>query len=261
MQKTLTPPERLIVAADFKPTSPNGCERVGRQVLALARSLEGTGVYLKVNSALRACGYGLIEQIRQFGLRVFADLKLVDIPNTLATDGALLEEMRPELLTTMCVAGVAALRSLKAELPDTEVLGVTALTSLIDADTKAMFACSTEEVVLRFAQVAVAADIDGLISSAKEVEALRARFGTLLSLNAAGIRPAWSIVPGDDQNPKRIMTPSKAIRAGVDRIVVGRPITNPPPGLTPRGAVLQTIDEIKAAMTEPLSWREAAHHR
>lgn len=245
--KILTPPERLIVAADFRPTEPGmGRTWVRDEVLALADSLEGTGVYLKVNSALRACGYGLIDEIRARGLRTFADLKLFDIVETLATDGALLREARPELLTTVSVAGIAAMKALKAELPDTEVLAVTVLTSLKDEDTHAMFACSTEEAVLRLAQVAAEAKIDGLISSAKEAPMLRARFGIVFSLNTPAIRPTWAIVPGDDQNPDRIMTPAKAIRAGADRIVVGRPIIRPPRGMSRRDAAMRTIEEISS---------------
>ena len=251
MQRTLTPAERLIVAADFKPDgvihnvyTPTPRQWVKQQVLALADSLKGTGVYLKVNSALRACGYDLIDEIRSRGLRVFADLKLIDIGETLSTDGVLIREAKPELLTTMCVAGLTAMQALKAELPDTEVLGVTVLTSLKDADTQAMFTCSTEEAVMRFAQVAADAKIDGLISSPKEAEVLRAKFGIVLSLNTPAIRPTWAIVQGDDQNPERIMTPAKAIKAGADRIVVGRPIVK---AEKPYDAVMRTIDEIASA--------------
>ncbi len=242
--KILTPAERLIVSADFKPTAPSGRDWVKAQVLALADSLNGTGVCLKVNSALRAAGYGLIDEIHSRGLLVFADLKLIDIGKTLSIDGALLKEAKPELLTVMCVSGITAMQALKAELPDTEVLGVTVLTSLNDADTQAMFTCSTEEAVMRFAQAAADAKIDGLISSPKEAEVLRAKFGLILSLNTPAIRPAWAIISGDDQNPERIMTPAKAIKAGVDRIVVGRPITRPPQGVSSRDAVLRTIEEI-----------------
>lgn len=245
MPRTLKPSERLIVAADFKPTASQGKNWVKAQVLALADSLQGTGVYLKVNSALRACGYGLIHAIKSRGLRVFADLKLFDIRETLSTDGILLKEAGPELLTTVCAAGVTAMQALKAELPDTEVLGVTVLTSLKDADTQAMFTCSTEEAVLRFAQVAADANIDGLICSAVEAEMLRAKFGLVLSLNTPAIRPTWAIVPGDDQNPDRIMTPKKAIEACADRIVVGRPIVQ---AESPYYAVMKTIEEIASAM-------------
>lgn len=246
--KTLTPAERLIVAADFKPGQPTekyyGRMGVRFQILELADSLKGTGVCLKINSALRACGYDLIDEIHERGLKVFADLKLFDIGETLATDGALLREFRPDILTTVCVAGVTAMQTLKAELPDTEVLGVTVLTSLKEADTQAMFTCSTEEAVMRFAQVAADAKIDGLISSPKEAEVLRAKFGIVLSLNTPAIRPTWAIVPGDDQNPDRIMTPAKAIKAGADRIVVGRPIVK---AEKPYDAVMRTIEEIASA--------------
>jgi orotidine-5'-phosphate decarboxylase len=246
----LTPAERLIVAADFKPdASVVGCcsrrDWVRLQVLSLANKLKGTGVCLKVNSALRVCGYDLIDQIHLFGLRVFADLKLFDIGETLSTDGVFLREAKPEMLTVACVAGVTAMKALKAELPDTEVLGVTVLTSLYDADTQAMFTCSTEEAVMRFAQVGADAKIDGLISSPKEVEVLRARFGILLSLNTPAIRPAWSVVKGDDQNQKRVMTPADAITAGADKIVVGRPIIQ---AEKPYDAVMRTIEEIASAV-------------
>ena len=243
--KTLKPEERLIVAADFRPTPPNGREWVRIKVINLARSLKGTGVCLKVNSALRACGYSLIKEIHDRGLHVLADLKLYDIGETLATDGVLLYEAKPELLTVVCAGGVGAMQMVKAELPDTEVLGVTVLTSLKDPDTQTMFSCSTEEAVMRFAQVAADAKIDGFICSPKEAEMLRAKFGVLMSINTPAIRPTWAIVPGDDQNPDRIMTPAKAIRAGADRIVVGRPIVN---AVDPYKAVMRTIEEIASAM-------------
>ena len=246
MQKILTPAERLIVAADFRPTARNyGRFWVMDEVLDLAVKLKRTGVCIKVNSALRALGYDLIDRIHEFNLRVFADLKLFDISETLATDGAFLQETKPEFLTVACTAGVSAMQALKAELLETEVLGVTVLTSLKDTDTLAMFTCSTEEAVIRFAQVAADAKIDGLISSAKEAEMLRAKFGVVLSLNTPAIRPTWAIVPGDDQNSDRIMTPAKAIKAGADRIVIGRPITK---ALSPYDAVMRTLDEIASAV-------------
>jgi orotidine-5'-phosphate decarboxylase len=241
MRKLLTPEERLIVAADFEPVGSNRRESVRKQVLTLADNIGGTGVYLKVNSALRACGYSLIDEIHARGLRVFADLKLYDIGNTLATDGVLLDEARPELLTVVCSTGIVAMQALKSRLQRTEVLGVTVLTSLNEDESQAMFTCSTEEAVMRFSQFASDAKIDGLISSPKEAAVLRAKFGLVLSLNTPAIRPAWAIVSNDDQNPDRIMTPAKAIEAGADRIVVGRPITQ---AKNPQEAVMRTIEEI-----------------
>ncbi|MEK7175944.1 MAG: orotidine-5'-phosphate decarboxylase [Patescibacteria group bacterium] len=242
----LNPVERLIVAADFKPNLEKGEGRtwVRRQVLDFATKLSGVGVYLKINSALRACGYDLIKDLHDAGIRVFADLKLDDIPETLSIDGALLYEVKPELLTVKCSAGFKSLQALKAALPETEVLGVTTLTSLTDVDSYALFRRSVQDSVMAFAQVAAEARIDGLISSPKEVEELRQKFGDRLSLNTPGIRPTWHIQAGD-QNPERIMTPAKAIKAGADRIVVGRPITQ---AADPVQAVMWTLDEIDAAM-------------
>jgi len=245
MQKTLTPAQRLIVAADFKPTGPNGREWVRAQVLALADSLEGTGVCLKVNSALRACGYDLISEIQSRGLQVFADLKLLDIGGTLSTDGVLLREFKPELLTTVCVAGVTAMQALKAELPDTEVLGVTVLTSLKLADTEAMFGATMEDSVKKFALLAETAGVDGLICAPTDIAFIQSVLKCPMTFNTPAIRPTWAIVHGDDQNPDRIMTPAKAIKAGADRIVVGRPIVK---AGKPRDAVMRTIEEIRAAM-------------
>lgn len=252
MQKTLTPAERLIVAADFKPTRGDhysdldGWRRraVRGSVLALADSLRGTGVYLKVNSALRACGYDLIGEIQSRGLRVFADLKLYDIGETLSTDGVLLKEANPELLTTVCVAGVSAMQALKAELPDTEVLGVTVLTSLNDSDTDEMFGRTVIRSVRKFAVLAEEAKLGGLICAATDIFSIKEVLKRSMTFNTPAIRPTWAIVPGDDQNPDRIMTPAKAIKAGADRIVVGRPIVK---AEKPYDAVMRTIEEIASA--------------
>lgn len=248
MQKVLQPHERLIVAADFKPTDYNRSEQVAASVFTLANSLQGTGVYLKVNSALRADGYRMVREIRLRQLQVFADLKLYDIGETLSTDGALLAEVKPELLTVVCSAGVRALRALKQMLPETEILGVTILTSLTDEDTQHLYGVSVPDAVLRSAEIAEEAGIDGLIAAPKEIAMLRNRFGNRFSINTPAIRPLWSRVAQDDQNPTRVMTPADAIKAGADRIVVGRPIVQPPDNLSSYDAAMRTIDEIASAM-------------
>lgn len=230
MRKKLEPADRLIVAAD------------NVDVMELATRLQGTGVYIKVNSALRERGYPLILQLHELGLRVFADLKLNDIPETMAADGRLLATVKPDLVTVMCAAGVTAMNAIKIWLPDAELLGVTVLTSLTDDDAVTMFGCATvSSAVLRFAALAKTACIDGIISSAKEAEALRGVLGDEMTINTPAIRPAWAKVAGDDQNAARVTTPAEAIRLGADRIVVGRPIVR---AADPRDAVLRTIDEI-----------------
>ena len=244
--KKLKPAERLIVAADFKP-DPNttqGKNWVRAQVLALALALKNTGVYLKVNSGLRANGYDLIQEIQRMGLKVFADLKLNDIPETMSIDGAFLRQVNPDIVTAMCSAGVAALSALKKELPRTEVLGVTVLTSLKEDDTKEMFHETVSGAIRNFALVAERAGVDGFICAPTDISVIKGVIKRSMTLSTPGIRPTWAIVPGDDQNPDRIMTPTKAIKAGADRIVVGRPITQ---AANPRDAVMRTIEEIASA--------------
>ncbi|MFA5841639.1 MAG: orotidine-5'-phosphate decarboxylase [Candidatus Paceibacterota bacterium] len=248
--RKLSPAERLIVAADFKPewNNPDRSEGrlwVRRKVCELADRLRGTGVYLKVNSALRAVGYGLIEDIHSYGLKVFADLKLFDIGETLETDGMLLREAKPDIVTVACTTGVEAMTRLKMALPETEVLGVTVLTTFKDSDSDSMFCCSTIDAVKRLASFAKDAHLNGLVSSPAEAEVLRSEFGILFSLNTPGVRLEGKDVKGDDQNKARVMTPTLAIRAGADRIVMGRPITQ---AADPAAVVRQVIREIEAAL-------------
>ncbi|MEK7227661.1 MAG: orotidine 5'-phosphate decarboxylase / HUMPS family protein [Patescibacteria group bacterium] len=242
IKRELSPAERLIVAADFKPDKK---EVIQGKVMALAADLKGTGVSVKVESALRICGYELIDKIHQMGVPCFADLKLVGTRHTLGLDGAFLRRYHPEIVTVSCAVGVKALAVLKHELPDTEVLGVTVLTSLDEDDVQHINRGSVLEVVMHFAQMALDAGLDGLISAPAEVCQLRRTFGRSLSINTPDIRPAWVVIEDDDQNPKRVMTPTEAMKADIDRIVVGRPIVE---SKNPYDAVMSIIEEIDAAM-------------
>lgn len=252
--KELKPEERLIVAADYSPKEHGGIQGVEKKVLALAKDMEGLGVYIKVNSVLRAVGYNLIVQLRDLGLKVFADLKLIDIPNTMETDGEMLSEVKPEILTVMCCAGIDGMNTVQRVLGDsTEILGVTILTSLNEEECQAIFTCSTKAGVLRFARMAQLAGLGGLILSPKEVGIVSDRFELVLSLNTPGIRPEWGIVKGDDQARARVLTPREAIENDAERVVTGRPVTGAKPNdkrlpSSPREAVERTLEEIQAGL-------------
>lgn len=243
--KTLSIEERLIVAADFKPEGGNKRGNASVELSRLLESLRGTGVTVKVNSLLRASGYDVLDEVHRSGLRVFADLKLDDISETLATDGALINEFEPELLTVKCTAGVEGMKKLKDAVPNTEVLGVTILTSLFADHTNAVYNCMPDVAVLRLARLAVDAGIGGVIASPAEASMLRKEFGDKITINTPAVRPTWAMVAGDDQNPKRAKTPAEAIAAGADRIVVGRPITQ---AKDPLEAVKRTLEEIASAI-------------
>ncbi|MDO8524670.1 MAG: orotidine 5'-phosphate decarboxylase / HUMPS family protein [bacterium] len=252
--KVWTPEERLIVAADYSPKECGGICGVDAKVLILAKELQGLGVYIKVNSVLRAVGYGLITKLHDLGLKVFADLKLIDIPHTMQTDGEMLAEVKPEILTVMCCAGIDGMHAVQEILGGTtEVLGVSVLTSIDEEECQAIFTCSTKAGVLRFARMARLAGLGGLILSPQEVDIVTKRFELVLSLNTPNIRPEWSLVGGDDQEKSRALTPEKAIKGGADRIVLGRPVLGAKPndkGLpqNPREAVERTLEEIRAGL-------------
>lgn len=238
------PEDRLIIAADYElGDSDKPTHAVLEKVLGLAEKLRGTGVYIKVNSILRAWGYDLINQLHDKGLRVMADLKLVDIPATMRIDGQLLARAKPELITVMANAGVEGMSAIAQVFPGAEILGVTVLTSFDEEECQQIFACSSKAGVVRFARLAQLAGCGGLVLSPKEVEVVRKRREISLSVNTPGIRPLWSFVAGDDQ--KRTGTPEEVILAGGDRIIIGRPITQ---ATDPCGAVKKTLEEIQAAL-------------
>ena len=253
MNKELSVAERLIVAADFSPTE-TGINGVIDSVFKMAADLEGTGVYIKVNSVLRLVGFNLIVELQKLNLKVLADLKLIDIPNTMETDAKLLKYFQPDMLTIMCCAGIDGMSAVQKILGDkTEILGVTILTSINEDECQAIFTCSTKAGVLRFARMAQLAGLGGLILSPQEADLISKRKELMLSLNTPGIRPLWSLVEGDDQS--RVLTPAQAIKNGAQRIVIGRPILQAKSndkGLpqSPREAVERTLEEIQQGLEE-----------
>lgn len=243
---SLTPEQRLIIPADFRPGPGQGRQWVWDQVMALAEKLKGLEVVIKVNSAVRICGYDLVDALHQLGFKVFVDLKLNDTHGTIRDDGSLLQTVRPEIVTAMCTTGIKSLKALAAELPHTDILGVTVLTSLTKEEVDAIFTGSIEECVLRFAGFARDSGISGLICGPKDIATLRPEFGSVLSFNTPGIRPSWfEMNAHDQQNAERVMTPGEAIRAGALRLVVGGPILKSD---DVRGAAVRTIDEIRQAV-------------
>lgn len=241
MKAPLTPAGRLIVALDFKPEHTYEIEKT---VLDFVERISGTGIVLKINSALRACGYSLAFKLKRLGFPVFADLKLCDIPETLTTDACLMNGFTaPDIVTVMAVAGSKATSTLVKAMPETEVLAVTVLTSMEDDECASIHGNGTRLSAGRLAEIAIEAGAHGLICSGHEATMLRQSHGDKITLNCPGIRPSWVEVKNDDQ--RRMMTPLEAIRAGATRIVVGRPITQAP---DPLEAVKRIIGEIEEAL-------------
>jgi orotidine-5'-phosphate decarboxylase len=158
---------------------------------------------------------------------VFLDLKLHDIPNTVAGGVRAVLPLRPALLTLHAAGGGAMIAAARAAAEAAgsarpKLLAVTVLTSM-DAETlhEIGVAGGPRQQVLRLARLAIAAGADGVVCSAHEVQAVRASLGPGPLIVVPGIRPAGS----DKGDQARTMTPREAADAGADWLVVGRPIT------------------------------------
>jgi orotidine-5'-phosphate decarboxylase len=157
------------------------------------------------------------------GVSVFLDLKLHDIPNTVARATRAMSKLRPEILTVHAAGGADMIKAAVESAPDTVVAGVTLLTSIgDDVLTELGIAGPVGDAVRRLAAIAVAAGARGLVCSPQEVAAVRAEVGPGIMLITPGIRPAGAA----SHDQARVATPEEAIRAGADLLVVGRPITS-----------------------------------
>jgi orotidine-5'-phosphate decarboxylase len=156
------------------------------------------------------------------GVEIFLDLKLHDIPATVAGAARAVAKLRPALLTVHAAAGPAAIRAAADAVPDVRIVAVTVLTSLQEADLSRIgLACPVSAAVRRLAALAVESGARGLVCSPQEVAAVRAEVGDDTLLITPGVRPAGASV--DDQ--ARVATPEEAMRSGADLLVIGRPIT------------------------------------
>jgi orotidine-5'-phosphate decarboxylase len=156
------------------------------------------------------------------GVEVFLDLKLHDIPATVAAAARAVARLHPEMLTVHAAGGATMVRAAAEAAPGAKIIAVTVLTSLGGADLDRIgLAGPLSDAVRRLAVLAVEAGAHGLVCSAREVAEVRAEVGPDILLVTPGIRPAGS----DANDQARIATPEEALRAGADLLVVGRPIT------------------------------------
>jgi orotidine-5'-phosphate decarboxylase len=227
------PRDRLIVALDVPSIA---------AAAALVERLGDTVAFYKIGYQLAfAGGIALADTLVGAGKQVFLDLKLHDIGNTVEKGVESVARMGATFVTvhgypqTMKAAvaarGEAGLR----------ILAVTVLTSYDDADLDAAgYALGVSSLVARRAAQAREIGVDGLVCSAEEAAALRSLVGTSMLLVTPGIRPAGA-ASGDQ---KRVMSPARAITAGADYLVVGRPIVE---AADPKAAAETIVAEITAA--------------
>jgi orotidine-5'-phosphate decarboxylase len=215
--KEIPPEERLIFALDVP--SADEAKRL------VTRLREAVQTY-KVGLELFAAGgyFELIDWLVDQGKQVFADLKLFDVPETVA---AAVRQLRRRRITFTTVHGNdGILEAACREKGDLKILAVTVLTSLDQGDLEDLgFEVDVHRLVLSRARRALEIGCDGVVSSGLEARALKDAFGEKLVIVTPGIRPVENR-PSDDQ--KRVVTVEEAIRNGADYIVVGRPIRNAP---------------------------------
>ena len=199
---------------------------------SLARALRGTIGGLKVGlEYFSATGLDGMKAISGIGMPVFLDLKLHDIPNTVAHAVEALVPLQPFMMTIHTAGGSAMMRAAadaardaarKLSIPRPLMVGVTVLTSLDGHDLHEMgIDASPADQVRRMAALAQEAGLDGVVCSPHEIAKLRNDCGSSFTLVVPGIRPAGASL-GDQ---KRVMTPAQALAAGATHLVIGRPIT------------------------------------
>ncbi len=235
---SLMPRDRLIVALDV----PN--------VADAARVVEAVGdaaTFFKIGYQLAfAGGLDFAQELSAAGYRVFLDLKLHDIGNTVANGVESVARLGATFLTIHAYPQTMKAAADAARGTDLRLLAVTVLTSYDDHDVReAGYAQGVADLVERRARQALACGIPGLVASAEEARRLRAALHDQVVLVTPGIRPAGAAA-GDQ---KRVVTPGQAIADGADFLVVGRPIVA---SRLPRAAAQGIVEEIATALAEPM---------
>jgi orotidine-5'-phosphate decarboxylase len=228
------PKDRLIIALDLPATS---------QAEALVKRLGDAVTFYKIGYQLGfAGGLSMVRRLSDAGKKVFVDLKLHDIGNTVARGVESLSSLGSTFLTVHAFPQTMQAAVAARGKTGPKILAVTVLTSYDETDVQAAgYRLDLAELVAMRARQAKELGVDGIVCSAEEAQGLRAIVGDQMWLVTPGIRPA-GYASGDQ---KRIMTPARAIAAGSDYLVVGRPVVE---AADPKAAAESIQAEIAAAL-------------
>ena len=226
--------DRLIVALDVPDVD---------AAEAMIKRLSDSVSFYKIGSQLAfAGGLPLVSKLADAGKKVFVDLKLHDIGNTVARGVESIAKSGATFLTVHAYPQTMQAAIEGRAGSNLKILAVTVLTSYDDGDLEAAgYRLGVSDLAHRRAEQAKALGIDGLVCSPEEAASLRKIVGPRLSLVTPGVRPAGA-ASGDQ---KRIMTPARAIAAGADYLVVGRPILNAD---EPKRTAEAIVSEIETAL-------------
>lgn len=235
--------ERIVLALDVD---------TKEKALELVNDLKDyVGVFKVGMQLFNSAGPKIVEEINQLGGKVFVDLKLHDIPNTVSAAGKVLTRLNCYMFNVHAAGGremmkktadEVAAEALKLGINNPITIAVTVLTSISQSELENdMFIkdMKIEELVVNWALMAKESGINGVVCSPQEITAIRRACGSDFKIVTPGIRPAWAAK--NDQ--KRITTPREAIELGADYIVIGRPITAAD---DPIEAAQKIIEELEA---------------
>ncbi|MGC2745386.1 MAG: orotidine-5'-phosphate decarboxylase [Candidatus Angelobacter sp.] len=227
--------DRLIVALDV--SSAAEAQKL------VARIGDAAGIYKVGLQLFTAEGPSIVKDLVSSGRRVFLDLKLHDIPTTVALAVKSAVELRVDMLTIHASGGAAMLRAAtEAAAGHLNLLAVTVLTSLNDGDMQEIgISGRVSDQVLRMSALAQSAGCQGIVTSPRESLMVRKALGEGFAIVTPGIRPAGS----ETNDQQRIATPAQAISNGVSHIVVGRPITHAPDPAQAADAIIAEMEQAK----------------
>lgn len=234
--------KRLIVALDV----PN-MNKLSNLVIGLGESVS----YYKVGMELfYSCGHQVIDYLKKNGKYIFLDLKLHDIPNTVASSMASLTELGVDMFNLHAIGGYPMMKmaadtvkSRAAELgiKPPKLIAVTVLTSMSEDDWSQLnYNTDIKNQVINLAKLAKQAGLDGVVASPQEAAAIREACGPDFLIVTPGVRPANAEV--NDQS--RIATPKAALENGATHLVIGRPITKAD---NPKQAAMAILNEMQEA--------------
>lgn len=232
--------EKIIIALDVPDK---------QKALNLVHALPSARMFKVGLRLFTSEGPPFIKELRSLGKNVFLDLKLHDIPNTVADTVRVCAGYGVRMMTLHTsggremmekAAGAAAETAHRTGRPKPLLLGVTILTSLKNEQLEEIgMPPDTDAQVVRLAKLAAESGLDGVVCSPREIELVKKAVGKDFLVVTPGIRPAWAAA----QDQKRILTPAQAVRQGADFLVIGRPIIADP---SPPDAFDRIIQEISA---------------
>jgi len=230
---------RIMVALDYKSAA---------EAEQLLGELQGIPCYMKVGMQLfYAAGPSFVESLKTRGYSVFLDVKMHDIPNTVKGGAMSIAKLGVDMFNVHASGGRAMMEAAQEGVDS--VLGssdkkpiVIAVTQLTSTNQQVLneqigISGTVEDAVLHYARQTQLAGLQGVVASPSEVKAIKAACGDSFQTITPGIRPLGAAV--NDQS--RIMTPSDAVQAGTDYLVIGRPITA---AASPREAIEAIIEEM-----------------